>query len=362
LTPEEKVANFDSFISGPNFGGPAWQTIYLFNYNLLHMINLVELHFVLLDRMDNPDPNKRIDLSNLDPMRIVTLKQITYLDILSKIQSLIESTLIFVGSLSEGYKQVANDMSFYDFNKLNNIISKIKKKKCFNMRKALGFCDITQLGLEPEERKLMSKAYLLNCDYFYTIFIKLITFYEKYKIVYGKFKHGLNFVPNLKTHYNPNEKIQTYQFTNSVLEAFHRKSDNDSIDFTHLQRKDKNVYYNVISRLCFNDDLKKEIKEIMTILRQFVPYICNNHKNHGFNLGKSYLPYDLSNFDFFDIAFPVKASSSLEEDDQYKNIFKKICENMIRGNKGFEFIHAIQNEDMVEIDFNKPIINFLISN
>ena len=35
---------------------------------------------------------------------------------------------------------------------------------------------------------------------------------------------------------------------------------------------------------------------------------------------------------------------------------------MIRGNKGFEFIHAIENEDTVEIDLNKPVINFLISN
>ena len=80
------------------------------------MINLVELHFVLLDLMDNPDPNKRIDLSNFDPMRIVALKQMTYLDILSKIQSLTESILIFVGSLSEGYKQVANEMYYYDYN------------------------------------------------------------------------------------------------------------------------------------------------------------------------------------------------------------------------------------------------------
>lgn len=107
-----------------------------------------------------------------------------------KIEILIESTLVLVHSLSSGYYTVAQDMTFYDFKLLYSIIEKIRDKD-YNMRRILGLPDLSTLSLSPEEKSYLKRDFN-ECEVkAWNALNKLAEFYEKYRLIYGKSKHGL---------------------------------------------------------------------------------------------------------------------------------------------------------------------------
>lgn len=87
LTRKDKIDNFQSFIKSKNFGIDTYKTIYLFNQNALFSVQTVNLYGLLLKKLDKDIPNSFSD------NQLVRIKQMVILDVLMKMEILIESTL-----------------------------------------------------------------------------------------------------------------------------------------------------------------------------------------------------------------------------------------------------------------------------
>lgn len=110
----EKKKLFEHYID-ENSGQYNFETIFLFMRNARYLYLSLQLQIILLKRFDYTDERK-IDLSSHYTNQDITIiKQITLLGIISKIDHLMESPLIFVYSLSDGYKKVNSNMTFYSF-------------------------------------------------------------------------------------------------------------------------------------------------------------------------------------------------------------------------------------------------------
>lgn len=105
---------------------------------------------------------------------------------------IIESALVLVHSLSEGYHSLATNMTYYDFNLLRQIIKKINKKE-YNGHKILGLPDIDTLPVDKVEKKFLANEYSAIIEDLWRSLNRCIVFYDKYRIIYGKSKHGLIF-------------------------------------------------------------------------------------------------------------------------------------------------------------------------
>ena len=88
------------------------------------MILTIELYGNLIEEVDKGNL-----LTTDNPEDIIRIQQHIVLDTISKIQILIESTLVLVHSLSIGYHTAAKNMTYYDYNLLDTIISEIRKNK-----------------------------------------------------------------------------------------------------------------------------------------------------------------------------------------------------------------------------------------
>ena len=88
LTREDKIENFHSFIESEHFGIDTYKTIYLFNQNAHYSALTIDLYRDLIKRLDEKEP-----LANFTNDDLVRVNQTIMLDVLMKMQILIESAL-----------------------------------------------------------------------------------------------------------------------------------------------------------------------------------------------------------------------------------------------------------------------------
>ena len=90
LQRDQKLKQFESFINSKNFGADTWRTLHLLAHNISHSINTLELYFVAIKRLNEGDI-KMSNATKFDQLRVV---QHVYLDMIMKLEILIESTLV----------------------------------------------------------------------------------------------------------------------------------------------------------------------------------------------------------------------------------------------------------------------------
>ena len=150
------------------------------------------------------------------------------------------------------------------------------------------------MSLSSDERKFLNADFETFESNSLRILKRLISFYDKFGIVYGKSKHGLSFMTGGSS--NPiNEEAGV--FDNSVLNCFSRINNKDKIPKEHfvLSSFSSNPsmqyrYFNIISVLSFNTNLIAEIRSILSDLNELISFICTNHQSYALNCGKAYLP------------------------------------------------------------------------
>ena len=192
LNREQKIEQFDSFMRSKEFGIDTWMTIHLFKNNTHYILNTLKLYGVLIKRLDEGNI-----ANTLIPRDKVIVKQFIILDVIMKLEILIESTLVLIHALSKDRNSVPKLMTYYDTDIIRIAIEKIKNRR-YNMERILSLLKISQIPfLSKEERKYLAFDYGESVKKMYKNLDTLADFYEDFRLIYGKTKHGLTLNPGL---------------------------------------------------------------------------------------------------------------------------------------------------------------------
>lgn len=130
-----------AFIKSKDFGIDTYRVIVLFKFNISIIIRTLKLYstFIFNDKLlpllDNPDDQT-----------IQSIKQQMVLDTIMKLQILIESFIVLIHSLHDGYKVVPHNMTFYSQELVDEIVNKIlEKPNEYNLLKIAGLCEINNI-------------------------------------------------------------------------------------------------------------------------------------------------------------------------------------------------------------------------
>lgn len=151
LSKTEKIKTCEEFIRN-TFGIEAFRTLYLFEENITSLFSLIDLYGIIIVGKKNLIPNSFSD------REFLPIRQFLALDIILKLQVIIESTLVLSHSLSSGYHSIARNMTYYDFNLLKTIRENIVKKQ-YDSRRILGLPEIDRLPISREEKKFLAGEY-----------------------------------------------------------------------------------------------------------------------------------------------------------------------------------------------------------
>jgi len=360
LNKEEKIAQFDDFMRSKKFGIDTWMTLQLFKNNTHYILTTLKLYGVLIKRLDEGNiPN------NLGPRDKVVVKQFIILDVIMKLEILVESTLVLIQALSKDRNSVPKFMTYYDTDIIRIAIDKIKNRR-YNMEKILGLLKISQIPfLSREERKYLSSDYGELVKKMYKNLDTLAEFYEDFRLIYGKTKHGLTINPGLDLTYDPQHIQKNPQFEDSLLIGHDIKREKDLPQGYIIPPKKENPeegefynkFFNTMTCVKFNNKLIGRITRLSSILAEIVPYLCDNHMTYAQNCGESYLPY--FNYDgkigiYFSNTNPTDEDSIKVRTEITKKIIpimnvKNIDLNTVNSFNQPEMVNSLENNNVTNI-------------
>jgi hypothetical protein len=190
LTEKERKAQCEAFIKSNKFGLDTWVTIRALDENVKNMIHTINLYGMLIEELDTG-----LFADEFPAEKMLRIEQHIVLDMILKAEIIVESSLIFIYQLSKGskhYRALPKTMSRYD-NELVKIVMKKVWQKGFPMQTALGLPLISHLHLEKDEAKLLFSLYQESERNAWEAIGKIVDFYDKFRTVYNKYKHGLIF-------------------------------------------------------------------------------------------------------------------------------------------------------------------------
>ena len=126
---------FTQYVNSTHFGKDAYVTIRMYRENFNNMLKLIDKYLNDLKKDDF------YGSGHVSAKQDMIIRQFAYVDIVSKLVSIIEGNIILIGSLSMGYYNLSKDMTYYNYDKMDSIIHLIKTRK-INMRKVLGYCEL----------------------------------------------------------------------------------------------------------------------------------------------------------------------------------------------------------------------------
>lgn len=324
LTRKDKKDKFQSFIKSEHFGIDTFRTIYLFNQNALYCVQTIDLYGLLIKKLDNKDiPN------NFKESHLVRIKQIVILDVLMKMEILIESTLALIEGLSKGYSSVPVIMTRYKTKVIYDIIEHIKNKE-YDMSKVLGLPNIDSLPISNEEKNFLSKLFSLSCESMYKSLLKIIDFYQEFSLIYNKTKHGLTFELGLSHTLDLRLVPKHPIFTKSMVQAIDKIDENKMPPgyIRHIPKPNNTIkgYYNAFAVVTFRKELFKKIRDIKSLLKQIISYTCESHLTYAMNCGETYIHFSVIDGQVGPRYFSNELST--DESARLVKIFKKIVSNM----------------------------------
>lgn len=358
LTRKDKIDNFQSFIKSKNFGIDTYKTIYLFNQNALFSVQTVNLYGLLLKKLDKDIPNSFSD------NQLVRIKQMVILDVLMKMEILIESTLALIEGLSRGYSSVPVIMTRYKSKLIYDIIEHIKNKE-YDMGKILCFPQIDSLPVSAKEKIFLSKLFSLSCESMYKSLLKIIDFYQQFSLIYNKTKHGMTFELGLGYGLDLQSVPNQPSFTKSMVQAI------DNIDKNkmppgyihhHVPKPDNtiNEYYKAFAVLVFRRELLDVIASTKNLLKEIISYICDSHLTYAANCGQTYLHFSIKDGRMGPRYFSKELNAG--ESARLMNIFKKVAPNMNTDLGQLKTIYEFKSSEISKSIQNNIVTNIWISN
>jgi hypothetical protein len=225
---------------------------------------------------------------------------------------------------------------------------------------------VSHLHLDKEEAKLLAELYEESENAAWNALGTLVEFYDKFRIIYGKSKHGLTFQTGATLDRGDGTQTSTPpQFEKSGLIAYDRKRVKDMPrDFIEVTPEDLSVqdWFNANSHLNFGQNLMAEISLVIEAMKIFVPYVCRCHIIYALNCGVGYLPYRRINEK--EVALDFLVSPSGEEELRRKrrafdSISSKIIPNMNTNEQEFGIRTSYKNPNLVQSIMNNTVTNML---
>ena len=159
---------------------------------------------------------------------------------------------------------------------------KLKNYK-YNIRKIIGLPNLKFLSLTSNEKKFLNKDFKRFQSNSLDALKRLVSFYDKFSIVYGKSKHGLAYITGGLS--NLNEETA---FDNSFLQCYGRVGKQDKIPKGYFissivgsTPQIRLKYFNFISVISFRKKLFEEINSAISDLKTLISFICTNHRTYG---------------------------------------------------------------------------------
>jgi hypothetical protein len=317
LTLQERKDNWKNYIKSPRFGIDTWRTLFIFQSNFESIKNTITLYLLLEKGIVDGK------LPSLNSLNILRVKQNIYVDITSKLSILIETTIVLIDALSyPNYKKIPHNLVYYDYKQIYSIIKKLRKNNPpYSFRKILGLYYLPKVSdLSKQEKKIIGKIYSKTEKMMISKVKNIIEFYDNFRIVYGKSKHGLTIYSGIVEKNNTN-----FELDKSLLICYDRKT-KDKIPQNHINLKPNNDinYFNILSYMLFDENLTKKIENILSDLNTIIDYICSNHLTYAMNCGDIYLPHTKKDnktiVNFLDLEF---------ENEEDRIFFNNLCNKIV---------------------------------
>jgi len=339
LSPQEKKDKSYSFVNSEKFGMATYATLHLFKTNINYALETTKFYWKVIDDIDQYVKAEATKQTRLRYQQHIAL------DIIIKVQTLIESTLVLVEALSQGYDKVPNLVTNYSSNLLHNITKKISERS-YDMKKILAFTDIDSLPLNDKEKQHLEKLYEENIEYAWTVLNNFINFYDKFSIIYNKAKHGLPIQSGGGFSNNTN-----FKFNQSFMTALDKRKKKNMPKGSFIRSPDTNStgWFNAKSIVKFNQKFRDELTTIFNDLRDFSLYIVDNHMTYAINCGEVYLPNTMnySPIDIEMVFFP-KRTHAPEELELEKSITDKVFSRMSFAHTVLDIFSGFMGENLVK--------------
>jgi hypothetical protein len=323
LNRAEKEKNWKAYRDSERYTTSTYIVILTVSRNITRMTHLAELYSFILNRLDSGSIKHAFSESE-----VVEIKQMIVVDILSKIMISIESLLAFCDSFSHyrPYKSLPKRMVRYDLQTIKNFILKIENDKV-NLWKTIGLPNISALKrnckLTEGETRVLGKALTDSCDYMKRELNAVIDFYESNRILYGKFRHGLLFMPGLSL------KQVGRDSPNSAFIAFDKQDyEPKKICFQGKDIKPIGLdWFNTYTILPYGNHVLNKYIALSKKLVELSEFILWNHLFHAFNCGEDYLPMKIRHDGTAKIGIYLSKKLKNKQWKEIKAILNKVSKN-----------------------------------
>ena len=343
-----KEKMWESFRDSSEYSKATYFILQILNLNISHLARNVDLYGILIKKIDDGSIKH-----SFNKKQLLHIKQNIVLDTNSRIMTGIETLFALIFSLNEGYSTVAKIITYYELSIIDSSINSIKKK-LYNLRKIIGLCEIEKFDLTDEEKKILGLRYQSTCDIFQEALEKFVSYYQKYKIIYGKHKHGLSIITGISN-------TENMTFENSMLAVFDRREKDKMPPETISIKRDLGgdvPWYTSESILKIDKKLFSEMGTISRELEEFFTYIISNHLSFAENCGEGYVPFRYENGDEKirpGIFFGDKFSES--EEKIFNEMIFKIASEMYAPKRALQFNITVENDDVKKSLEEKIVTN-----
>lgn len=266
-----------------------YASIQLFLFNVNTMISLIELEGVMLKKVETGEIKH-----NMSEEYLLRVKHFILLDALAKIMMLIEGVLVLCAGLSEckaRRRRISFLMARYKPKQINEFIESFKNNS-IDLWKLASLPSLEKLqencGLTAEEKENIRELFDNSCNAVRNALNALIDFYEKNKVLYWKFKHGLSIIAGFKLVSQPINNLSSISW---AIDRVPRKPSSAYFEATNLLPPEL-LWFNTISILSYSEKTFKHYSSILSDLRSLVRYIVNNRILWTINCGEDYFPME----------------------------------------------------------------------
>lgn len=350
LSEQERLQKWEAFRDSPSFGKHTWITLQLYNINMGHLIRTVELYWIVIRRLE-----KRDFKGDFDDSSLLRIEQLVALDSISRLQSGIEATLVLIHELNQGYSGVGQSLTYYPTQLPRQIAQNILDKK-YNLEKVFGLPNISGLGLEANEKKILAKVYQETEEMLQEMLETLASFYDRYRIIYGKSKHGLT----LQTGGGMNTGESTPNFSESLLFVLDSKKEADMpAGHLKLQISDPIIqgWFNAQAVIQFGQLLENDISKALKSLEEVFRYLSSNHMRFAQNCGEPYLPVYEKAKDQYAPWFYGRSSLAPEETRLLESGVGKVLAEMNIVDTRLFIRRDINNPKLLSMMESNPVVN-----
>jgi hypothetical protein len=367
MTPEQRRAECKNFIGSDKFGWDTWLTLTVFIENVRNVESTMSIYSHLLEKLNKDEvflaklTDQQIKVPDQEMLRI---KQHIVLDMILKAEIVAESSLVFIHELSNGYAGLSKRMARYPLEFAKNQVFRKVREMDFSLLRALGVPSIANMQLEEHEETVLNTLYQQTEDTVWEHLGMLADFYDKFKTVYNKYRHGLILRTGTARTNNNDNNSNAFNLENSAFEALDYKSPDDLPKDCKIVDKDINNLvpgmFNALSHVSITQKLLDEIFAIVGIAKEIVAYVCRSHKLYALNCGQSYLPIGFKDGKQPYLAFLLPEDALAGHKKVLDSIANKISQEMNHQTDVTVEEFTYKNDSLIQPMLNNTVTNIFV--